>query len=107
MKNTLLQKLYDTPGVHLHHRQAAVVHANDLPFLTPQSRFKRCYFPVWFVEFLYVRHTLSPTCWCQPLEFLLFLVPSVNRETSDKNRGLNGHSLFWGELVRIDAIKVI
>ncbi|KAL6848477.1 hypothetical protein ACP4OV_021771 [Aristida adscensionis] len=37
-------KLYDTPGVHLHHRQAAVIHADDLPSLAPQSRLKgRCY----------------------------------------------------------------
>lgn len=46
MKKILLQKLYDTPGVHLHHRQAAVVHANDLPSLAPQSRLKRRHFPV-------------------------------------------------------------
>ncbi|KAF8750595.1 hypothetical protein HU200_012338 [Digitaria exilis] len=37
-------KLYDTPGVHLHHRQAAVIHAEDLPSLAPQSRLKgRCF----------------------------------------------------------------
>ncbi|CAI9092034.1 OLC1v1027173C3 [Oldenlandia corymbosa var. corymbosa] len=33
-------KLYDTPGVHLHHRQAAVVPAEDLPALAPQSRLR-------------------------------------------------------------------
>ncbi|XP_066329078.1 putative nitric oxide synthase isoform X2 [Miscanthus floridulus] len=37
-------KLYDTPGVHLHHRQAAVINADDLPSLAPQSRLKgRCF----------------------------------------------------------------
>lgn len=46
MEKNLLQKLYDTPGVHLHHRQAAVVQANDLPSLAPQSRLKPRYFPV-------------------------------------------------------------
>jgi hypothetical protein len=40
------QKLYDTPGVHLHHRQAAVIHADDLPSLAPQSRLKGRCFPV-------------------------------------------------------------
>ncbi|PRQ59771.1 putative nitric-oxide synthase (NADPH) [Rosa chinensis] len=30
-------KLYDTSGVHLHHRQAAVVHSEDRPSLAPQS----------------------------------------------------------------------
>ncbi|CAN6247561.1 unnamed protein product [Urochloa humidicola] len=38
-------KLYDTPGVHLHHRQAAVIHADDLPSLAPQSRLKGQCFP--------------------------------------------------------------
>ncbi|EMS64689.1 hypothetical protein TRIUR3_01271 [Triticum urartu] len=40
----ITKKLYDTPGVHLHHRQAAVIHADDLPSLAPQSRLKgRCF----------------------------------------------------------------
>ncbi|CAB51217.1 putative protein [Arabidopsis thaliana] len=34
------EKLYDTPGVHLHHRQAAVVHSDDLPALAPQNRLR-------------------------------------------------------------------
>lgn len=41
-----MQKLYDTPGVHLHHRQAAVVHSEDLPALAPQSRLRGQSFPV-------------------------------------------------------------
>lgn len=43
------QKLYDTPGVHLHHRQAAVVHADDLPALAPQNRLRGQSFPVRFL----------------------------------------------------------
>ncbi|PHT52962.1 NO-associated protein 1, chloroplastic/mitochondrial [Capsicum baccatum] len=39
------EKLYDTPGVHLHHRQAAVIHAEDLPVLAPQSRLRGRAFP--------------------------------------------------------------
>ncbi|KAJ4776780.1 P-loop containing nucleoside triphosphate hydrolases superfamily protein [Rhynchospora pubera] len=70
-------KLYDTPGVHLHHRQAAVVHANDLTALAPQSRLKPRYYPV----------------------------PAINGLTRDANNGLNGCSLFWGGLVRIDVIE--
>ena len=42
----LVQKVYDTPGVHLHHRQAAVVHSEDLPALAPQSRLRGHSFPV-------------------------------------------------------------
>ncbi|KAL0400934.1 UNVERIFIED_CONTAM: Structural maintenance of chromosomes protein 2-1 [Sesamum latifolium] len=38
-------KLYDTPGVHLHHRQAAVIHSEDLPALAPQSRLRGKSFP--------------------------------------------------------------
>ncbi|KAK7832332.1 no-associated protein 1 [Quercus suber] len=38
-------KLFDTPGVHLHHRQAAVVHSEDLPVLAPQSRLRGHSFP--------------------------------------------------------------
>lgn len=41
-----MQKLYDTPGVHLHHRQAAVVYSEDLPALAPQSRLRGQCFPV-------------------------------------------------------------
>uniref|UniRef100_A0A0D9VB46 NOA1/YqeH-like C-terminal domain-containing protein n=1 Tax=Leersia perrieri TaxID=77586 RepID=A0A0D9VB46_9ORYZ len=39
------KKLYDTPGVHLHHRQGAVIHADDLPSLAPQSRLRARCFP--------------------------------------------------------------
>lgn len=46
MEPILMQKLFDTPGVHLHHRQAAVVHAEDLPALAPQSRLRGQSFPV-------------------------------------------------------------
>ncbi|KAL5718376.1 nitric-oxide synthase (NADPH) [Ranunculus cassubicifolius] len=63
-------KLYDTPGVHLHHRQAAVIHSEDLPSLAPQSRLKGRTFPV----------------------------------ASDD---LNGFSIFWGGLVRVDVLKVL
>ncbi|EPS73812.1 nitric oxide associated 1, partial [Genlisea aurea] len=38
-------KLFDTPGVHLHHRQAAVVHSEDLPLLAPKSRLRGESFP--------------------------------------------------------------
>ncbi|KAK6155865.1 hypothetical protein DH2020_010113 [Rehmannia glutinosa] len=39
-------KVYDTPGVHLHHRQAAVINSEDLPALAPQSRLRGQSFPV-------------------------------------------------------------
>ncbi|PON53157.1 Circularly permuted (CP)-type guanine nucleotide-binding (G) domain containing protein [Trema orientale] len=73
-------KLYDTPGVHLHHRQAAVVHSEDLPALAPQSRIRGQSFPV-----------------------------RLENGTGGNNMPnfLNGHSLFWGGLVRIDVLKVL
>ncbi|GKV33813.1 hypothetical protein SLEP1_g42267 [Rubroshorea leprosula] len=71
-------KLYDTPGVHLHHRQAAVVNSEDLPALAPQSRLRGQSFPV---------------------------APGNGLEGS--SNGLNGFSIFWGGLVRIDVLKVL
>ncbi|KAJ6848942.1 putative nitric oxide synthase isoform X1 [Iris pallida] len=71
-------RLFDTPGVHLHHRQAAVVHSEDLPALAPQSRLRGVSFPV-----------------------------SKNVKNDISGVGLNGSSIFWGGLVRIDVLKVL
>ncbi|KAK9120845.1 hypothetical protein Syun_018462 [Stephania yunnanensis] len=73
-------KLFDTPGVHLHHRQAAVIHSEDLPALAPQSRLQGKSFPVASIE----------------------NVP--NKKEANK---LDGFSLFWGGLVRVDVLKVL
>lgn len=45
--NYALQKLFDTPGVHLHHRQAAVVDSEDLTLLAPKNRLRAQSFPVY------------------------------------------------------------
>ncbi|GMP24061.1 hypothetical protein CsSME_00001455 [Camellia sinensis var. sinensis] len=76
-------KLYDTPGVHLHHRQAAVVHSEDLPALAPQSRLRGQSLPNSQV--------------------------ALDEWTAEKigSNGLNGFSIFWGGLVRIDVLKVL
>ncbi|KAF3617174.1 putative nitric oxide synthase [Capsicum annuum] len=76
------EKLYDTPGVHLHHRQAAVIHAEDLPVLAPQSRLRGRAFPSSGLN--------------------------LSSEIADRVRssGLSGLSIFWGGLVRIDVLKV-
>ncbi|CAA2987770.1 nitric oxide synthase [Olea europaea subsp. europaea] len=76
-------KLYDTPGVHLHHRQAAVIHSEDLPALAPQSQIRGRSFP-------------NPQ-----------LV--LDKVTADRlgSNGLNGLSIFWGGLVRVDLMKVL
>ncbi|XP_038683754.1 NO-associated protein 1, chloroplastic/mitochondrial [Tripterygium wilfordii] len=76
-------KLYDTPGVHLHHRQAAVVHSEDLPALAPQSRLRGQSFPN------------------------ARMASEVEIGDKIKSNGLNGLSIFWGGLVRIDVLKVL
>ncbi|KAL4018839.1 hypothetical protein IC575_022465 [Cucumis melo] len=75
-------KLYDTPGVHLHHRLAAVVHSEDLPALAPQSRLRGQHFQV---------HQLAT---------------DNEMAYKDLSSGLNGFSIFWGGLVRVDLLKV-
>ncbi|KZV41068.1 nitric oxide synthase [Dorcoceras hygrometricum] len=76
-------KLYDTPGVHLHHRQAAVVHSEDLPALAARSRLRGLPIP-------------NPQL-------------SLDKSMADRIRsnGLIGFSIFWGGLLRIDIIKVL
>ncbi|KAJ8429836.1 hypothetical protein Cgig2_000164 [Carnegiea gigantea] len=76
-------KLFDTPGVHLHHRQAAVIHSDDLPVLAPRSRLKGLSLP-------------------NPQE----LHPN-NEESISSSRGLEGSSIFWGGLVRVDVLQVL
>ncbi|XP_042484009.1 putative nitric oxide synthase isoform X2 [Macadamia integrifolia] len=71
-------KLFDTPGVHLHHRQAAVVHSEDLPALAPRSRLRGLSFPA----------------------------TSHERNGEINGNDLNGFTLFWGGLVRIDVLEV-
>ncbi|KAF5760072.1 putative nitric-oxide synthase (NADPH) [Helianthus annuus] len=75
-------KVYDTPGVHLHHRQAAVVHSQDLPALAPRSRLRGQSFTKEVVKDQWVS---------EKTEF----------------NSLTGFSIFWGGLVRIDVLKVL
>ncbi|KAL9258311.1 NO-associated protein 1, chloroplastic/mitochondrial-like protein [Drosera capensis] len=83
IKAFLSGKLYDTPGVHLHHRQAAVVNAEDLPALAPRNRFGGQPFPN--------QMTMS----------------DETVENRSNSHGLNGFSIFWGGLARVDILKVL
>ncbi|XP_010547825.1 PREDICTED: NO-associated protein 1, chloroplastic/mitochondrial [Tarenaya hassleriana] len=74
-------KLYDTPGVHLHHRQAAVVHSDDLPALAPQSRLRG--------QSFHISTLSSPSSY----------IPEA--------KCLEGYTFFWGGLVRVDVLKVL
>ncbi|CAJ2655095.1 putative nitric oxide synthase [Trifolium pratense] len=76
-------KLYDTPGVHLHHRQTAVVHSEDLSSLAPKSRLRGLSFPSSQVN------------------------SNNTEEGASTVNGLNGFSIFWGGLVRIDVLKAL
>lgn len=76
-------KLYDTPGVHLHHRLAAVIHSDDLPALAPQSRLRGQAFPN---------------------TSMMLDDPLADQIRSS---GLVGFSIFWGGLVRIDIMKAL
>ncbi|KAI7735897.1 hypothetical protein M8C21_007393 [Ambrosia artemisiifolia] len=75
-------KVYDTPGVHLHHRQAAVVHSQDLPALAPRSRLRGQSF---------TKEVVLDQWVSEKMEF----------------NSLTGFSIFWGGLVRIDVLKVL
>lgn len=68
----MVQKLYDTPGVHLHHRQAAVIHSEDLPALAPRSRLRGQSLTVCI--FIYKKSNLFCVCknMCIVSELLLF-----------------------------------
>lgn len=73
-------KLFDTPGVHLHHRQTAVVHSEDLPLLAPRSRLRGQSFPA---------------------------TSDKIASNGVESPGLEGISMFLGGLVRIDIQKVL
>ncbi|KAK1431590.1 hypothetical protein QVD17_08050 [Tagetes erecta] len=75
-------KVYDTPGVHLHHRQAAVVHSQDLPALAPRSRLRGQSF---------TKEVVLDQWVSEKMEF----------------NSLAGFSIFWGGLVRVDVLKVL
>ncbi|MQL81105.1 hypothetical protein Taro_013566 [Colocasia esculenta] len=105
---TFSLKMFDTPGMHLHHRQAAVVHSADLPFLAPRSRLRGQSFPVTLSVTSPFQY--SPKC-CAYLfflsQFLIIQVTSGNKALNEAEFGLTGFSIFWGGLVRVDILKVL
>ncbi|KAG7017101.1 NO-associated protein 1, chloroplastic/mitochondrial, partial [Cucurbita argyrosperma subsp. argyrosperma] len=80
-RDVYILKIFDTPGVHLHHRLAAVVHSEDLPALAPQSRLRGHNFQV------------------------DQLATDNEMGSKDLSSGLNGFSIFWGGLARVDLLK--
>lgn len=100
-----MQNLYDTPGVHLHHRQTAVVHSEDLSCLAPRSRLRGLSFPVCLYHNC-SRHIINSICQLTPRYYCQNSQVLKDNEAADhsKSNGLNGFSIFWGGLVRIDAL---
>lgn len=103
-----MQNLYDTPGVHLHHRQTAVVHSEDLSCLAPRSRLRGLSFPVCLYHNC-SRHIINSICQLTPRYYCQNSQVFKDNEAADhsKSNGLNGFSIFWGGLVRIDVLKVL
>lgn len=110
----MLQSLYDTPGVHLHHRMAAAVHPDDLPQIAPRRRLRGSV--VLAPSLCETDDDETEGVGVQNPEGDLTdaSAPSAQRDGSFKKmvvqfdgRGsFEGTSLFWGGLVRIDVLQV-
>lgn len=100
--NIVIQKIFDTPGVHLHHRQAAVVHVEDLPCLAPQSRLKSQAF-----SFIILFCAIADCCVLFVFNSLRYCLPDDFQLPTLVDSSLNGQTLFWGGLVRVDILEVV
>lgn len=116
--------LFDTPGIHVHHRMAAVVPPEDLPFLAPRRRLRG--YPV--SQLISERNAKTSAAFNRSRHMLssemkndkgLDYDSHSNRETnsfgmvSDEAESMNGRvsslsgrSIFWGGIVRLDLVKV-
>ncbi|CAI5952048.1 unnamed protein product [Closterium sp. NIES-64] len=112
--------LYDTPGVHLHHRMAAMLHPWDLHHLGPKRRLRS-----FVVTGPLEQHTGAGKGREKTEEKAEKAERGEKGEkgeqkesveeaggearaeegTSGEQKGLQGTSLFWGGLVRIDVVK--
>ncbi|BBM98022.1 nitric-oxide synthase, plant [Marchantia polymorpha subsp. ruderalis] len=119
-------KLFDTPGVHLHHRMAAVVDPKDVALLAPRRRLRGYVigpkgpeeealemepeedshlFDEGFVD-NFLKDKMGANKWAEDS------LPLDNDEEWDElddgmwtEGNLSGTSLFWGGVVRIDIVK--
>ncbi|CAI5506773.1 unnamed protein product [Closterium sp. Naga37s-1] len=109
--------LYDTPGVHLHHRMAAMLHPWDLHHLGPKRRLRS-----FVVTGPLDQHTGAGKGREKTEEKAekaekgekgeqkesvegAALKGLAEEGTNGEHKGLQGTSLFWGGLVRIDVVK--
>ena len=112
------QSLFDTPGIHVHHRMAAVVSPNDLTLLAPRRRLQGHHvapsilkrgpklfpteldgFPLQLVEEMNFMDNVSS----QESKSSMQLANSEEKEETS----LSGKSVLWGGIIRLDIIKVI
>eukprot|EP00850_Spirogloea_muscicola_P012814 SM000084S23150 [mRNA] locus=s84:473513:477453:+ [translate_table: standard] len=93
--------LVDTPGVHLHHRMAAKVNPVDLPALGPRHRL-RGFVPT-LASFLQPLDTSDG----DSLHGRAAVEGEAGSMSADRNGlGLEGCTLMWGGLVRLDILEV-
>ena len=110
------QSLFDTPGIHVHHRMAAVVSPSDLTLLAPRRRlqghliapsiFRRGpkLFPTEFDDL--------PLKLMDEMDFMdnskeIKSSPQLSSTEEEDETSLSGTSVLWGGIIRLDIIKVI
>ncbi|KAL2629695.1 hypothetical protein R1flu_014381 [Riccia fluitans] len=118
-------KLFDTPGVHLHHRMAAVVDPKDVALLAPRRRLRGYVvgprgpeeealemepeedFHVFEEGFLdnFLKEKLGSDKWAENSPPLDEELDEVDDEGLWTEGSLSGTSLFWGGVARIDIVK--
>ena len=112
------QSLFDTPGIHVHHRMAAVVSPSDLTLLAPRRRLQG--------------HLIAPSIFRRgqklfpmeiddlPLKSMdemdlmdnvsskeIKFSPQLSSTEEEDETSLSGTSVLWGGIIRLDIIKVI
>ncbi|KAH7437897.1 hypothetical protein KP509_05G094200 [Ceratopteris richardii] len=112
--------MFDTPGVHVHHRMAAVVSPEDLTLLAPRRQL-RGYLVAPSVfnrhqsrsPYLSASITSRQQDYCSSDDELsegvgtsLPVLGDAAQSATEDEITMSGKSVFWGGLVRIDAVKV-
>ncbi|XP_024530145.1 putative nitric oxide synthase [Selaginella moellendorffii] len=85
--------MYDTPGVHLHHRIETAISPDDLPSLFPARRLRG--------------YVVSPILERKGPEsiFSEALKQAEKDEVISNVQDLTGTTMFWGGIARIDVLK--
>lgn len=107
--------LFDTPGIHLHHRMTAAVSPEDLSLLGPRRRIRG--YPIFPLMpkmgskmplAFEIGERFGTSSQAEDDEISDYDSYSENESNSyDKIKGLSltGVSIFWGGIVRLDVVK--